>query len=150
MDWMRAIAFALYLLAVAATACAAREVTASGVWQQVDDASGEVGALIAIYERNGRFEGRISKLFPKPGEPANPICSKCKGRRKDKPYLGLEIIEDLERDGLSYAGGKILDPETGAEFDVELELSPDGQRLTVRGFVGFSPLGRSQEWKRVM
>lgn len=143
-----AIALALCLIAAAAPAVAAREVTASGVWQQVDDETGEVGALVTIYERDGRFEGRITKLFLKPGDPANPVCAQCEGPRKGKPILGLEIIEDLKRHGLTYDGGTILDPQTGKVYDLELQLSSNGQRLTVHGFVGISALGRSQEWKR--
>ena len=139
----------LCLFVVAPTAATAQDVTAIGVWQQVDDKTGEIGALVTIYERNGRFEGKITKLFPKPGDPAHPVCLRCNGARKGKPYLGLEIIEDLRRHGLTYDGGTILDPENGAEYGLQLQLSPDGRLLTVRGFLGMSLFGRSQEWRRL-
>lgn len=144
-----AAAIGVSFISVAAIAAGAPPTTASGVWQQIDDETGVIGALITISEHNGRYEGRITKLFLKPGDPVNPICSACSGDRKDKPYLGLQIIDNLERHGLEYDGGTILNPQDGAEYSVTLALSPDGQTLTVRGYIGISLLGRSQEWKRL-
>jgi uncharacterized protein (DUF2147 family) len=148
---MRTVAsISIILCAVAvANVGAAKEPTAIGVWQQVDDKTGEIGALVTIYERDGRFAGKITKLYLKPDDPPHPICSECKGARKGKPYLGLEIIEGAVRHGLTYSGGTILDPEDGTEYSLEMNLSTDGQRLTVHGFLGVEMLGRSQEWKRL-
>jgi uncharacterized protein (DUF2147 family) len=51
--------------------------------------------------------------------------------------------------GEGWEGGSVLDPKNGKTYRCKLTLSPDGQSLTVRGYLGISLLGRSQTWKRV-
>lgn len=121
----------------------------AGVWQQVDDDTGQVQSHIAISERGGVFEGTIVKIFPGPGDPPNPVCDLCKGAKKGAAIVGFKVIENLRKSGASYEGGTVTDPESGTEYSVRASLSADGKVLTVRGFVGVSLLGRSQEWKRL-
>jgi uncharacterized protein DUF2147 len=123
--------------------------TVSGIWQQIDPDTGKVGALVTFAERRGIFEGRISKLFPEPGDETNPLCRKCPGDRQNKPILGLLFIEGMKRTGLDYGGGTILDPDSGTFYNASMQLSPDGNTLTVRGYVGIPLFGQSQTWKRV-
>jgi hypothetical protein len=37
----------------------------------------------------------------------------------------------------------------GSEYKAVMELSPDGQQLTVRGFLGIELFGQSQIWRRI-
>jgi uncharacterized protein (DUF2147 family) len=122
--------------------------TAAGVWEQVDE-KGRVGAWLRLTERNGVYEGSIVKTFPEPGENPNAACAKCKGGEKNAPVLGLTIIKGMQRSGRAYENGTILDPRDGSVYDAQMELSPDGQRLSVRGYVGIPLLGRSQVWRRL-
>jgi uncharacterized protein (DUF2147 family) len=123
--------------------------TIEGVWQQIDPGSGDVGGLISFKEKGGLWEGYIVKMYPKPGDPVDPVCSGCTDDRKDQPVLGLRLIQSAKRDGLSYEGGAILDPRNGSQYSVQLTLSPDNQTLTVRGYVGLTLFGQSQTWKRL-
>jgi uncharacterized protein (DUF2147 family) len=50
---------------------------------------------------------------------------------------------------LAYRGGSILDPNTGNIYQARLTVSPDGNSVTVRGFLGLALLGRTQVWRRV-
>ena len=118
-----------------------------GEWEQVDE-DGQVGALVALRERGGVVEGVIVKVFPEPGEPGNPVCSRCQGPLKDAPVVGLTVIRDLKRTPEGYRGGQILDPDTGDTYQLEAKLSPTGQALEVRGFKGVSLFGRTQVWRR--
>ncbi len=43
---------------------------------------------------------------------------------------------------------RLLDPLSGRIYRCKAKLSPDGRRLTMRGYVGVSMLGRSQSWIR--
>jgi uncharacterized protein (DUF2147 family) len=122
--------------------------TATGVWEQVDD-NGKVGGWFFIFERDGVFEGRIVKMFPRPGEKPNPICTKCPGDQKNQPTLGLTLIKGMQRKGRSYENGTILDPRDGSVYSARMELSPDGQKLMVRGFLGIDLFGQSQIWRRL-
>jgi uncharacterized protein (DUF2147 family) len=122
--------------------------TATGVWQQVDD-DGKVGAWVTIVEKQGGYVGRLSRLFLDPGDDPNPICKECPGDKQNQPLLGLVFIEQMKQSGLDYDGGTILDPETGKVYSASMHLSPDGTKLTVRGYIGLSIFGRSQTWNRV-
>ncbi len=123
--------------------------SAAGVWEKTDDA-GKPNAWFRIYQCGNAYYGQIVKLFPKPGEnPSTWRCSKCAGDQKDAPLLGLTFIKNMQRDGLHYQAGKILDPRDGSVYNAVMELSPDGQQLTVRGYVFMPLLGQSEVWHRI-
>jgi uncharacterized protein (DUF2147 family) len=122
--------------------------TAAGLWEQADD-DGRVGGWFLIFEENGLYQGALAKMFPKPGENPNPLCTKCTGDQKNLPSLGLVMIKGMRRNGSHYEHGTILDPRDGSVYRAKMEVSPDGQLLTVRGYLGISLLGRSQVWKRL-
>lgn len=126
----------------------ANEPTAAGMWAQVYP-DGRVGGWFLIFEQNGAYQGAIAKMFLKPGENPNPICTHCTGEQKDQPSLGLIIIKGMQRNGLSYDNGSILDPRDGHVYQAKMTLSPDGQQLTVRGFLGIELFGQNQIWKRL-
>ncbi len=141
-------ALAVALSMVAGAARAAPDVTAAGVWQQADD-QGRVGAWFYFAEKNGVFEGRLVKTFPKPGVPNIPNCLKCDGDQKNAPMLGLVIVKKMQRNGLKYENGSILDPRDGSVYHAQMEVSPDGQKLFVRGYLGIALLGQTQTWTRL-
>ena len=119
-----------------------------GVWKQIDPDTGKVGALVTFAESGGVFKGSFSKLYLDPGDDPNPLCRKCPGSQRGKPLLGLVVIDGMRRSGLKYGGGTILDPETGTSYNASMKLSPDGNTLTMRGYVGIPLFGQSQTWKR--
>jgi uncharacterized protein (DUF2147 family) len=138
----------LLALALIAFPLRAAEPTASGLWQKLDEAGRPIGWLIFV-ERNGTYEGTIAKLFQKPGDDDNPICTKCPGDRKNAPLLGLSLIRDMKHDGLKYDGGNIIDPRDGKIYNAVMTISPDGQQLTLRGYLGIPFLGMDEIWARL-
>ena len=127
---------AAFLMAGLANAVpqSAGEPTAAGMWAQVYP-DGRVGGWFLIFENNGVYEGAIAKMFLKPGDDPNPICAHCTGDQKNQPSLGLVIIKGMQRHGLIYENGSILDPRDGNVYQAKMTLSPDGQQLTLRGFL---------------
>lgn len=63
--------------------------------------------------------------------------------------LGLTFIKGMRRKGRKYRDGTILDPRNGVTYNGEMDLSRDGQSLTVRGYFAIPLLGASEVWHRV-
>ncbi|MGO8855952.1 MAG: DUF2147 domain-containing protein [Steroidobacteraceae bacterium] len=76
------------------------------------------------------------------------VCVPCSDERKDQPIIGLIIIRNMKPDGNEYDGGDILDPDSGSVYRCKMHVERDGSRLALRGYIGFSLLGRSQTWER--
>ena len=53
----------------------AQEPSATGLWQNIDPETGKPDGWFFISERNGAYEGAIVKMFLKPGDPPNPLCT---------------------------------------------------------------------------
>ena len=119
-----------------------------GLWKTIDDNSGKPGGLIRIALIDGHYQGKIEKIFPEPGEDPNPKCVKCEGSRHNQPVIGMTFMWGLTKQGDEYQGGEILDPKTGKIYRAKLKVEDGGKKLNVRGFIGFSLLGRTQVWHR--
>jgi uncharacterized protein (DUF2147 family) len=121
--------------------------TVAGKWKTIDDESGEEKSIVEIYEKAGKFFGKVVKIFPKPGGEVDPICDECSADdpRFKKKIIGMEILTGLEKAGDVYTDGEILDPQNGKVYRCKIWV--EGSDLKVRGYWG--PFFRTQTWKKV-
>lgn len=116
-----------------------------GTWVSIDDETEVEKSEIILYIEDGKLFGRIERLLLP--EDQGKLCVSCKGKDKDQPIEGLVILKGLEQDGDRWTDGDILDPANGKLYDCTISLASPNT-LNVRGFLGFSFLGRTQVWKR--
>ena len=77
-----------------ATLCISSSISAQsivGKWKTIDDETGKPRSVVDIYEKEGRYYGKIIKLFREPGEDPDPICEECEDHRNGQKVIGMEI-----------------------------------------------------------
>lgn len=123
-----------------------------GAWHTTDNKS-----LVEVFKQNNHFFAKILSL-KEPNWPANDesgMGGKPKTDRKNpdsqlrsRPIVGLQFMTDfIHAEKNLWEDGKIYDPEVGKTYKCKMTLV-DAHHLEVRGYVGFSFLGRTVVWTR--
>lgn len=120
--------------------------TIFGKWKTYDEETGNEKSIVEIFEKNGKAYAKILQLLEKGKE--DNVCENCSGAKKDQPIKGMEIIDGLSKDDDEWNDGKILDPKTGKVYKCYITLEAQN-KLKVRGYIGFSLMGRTQYWSRL-
>lgn len=146
------VLFAVFVLSPR-TAAATETKDVMGYWKAIDKDSGKTQSVFRLWEDKGKLVGKIVKTFPKPdGSKAQQVCSECSGRQKDKPVVGLIFLWGLEQEKdnpRKWVGGKVLNPEDGKTYNVEVEVSPDAKTLKVYGYIRLLvKVGGTNIWER--
>ena len=116
-----------------------------GVWITQDDETGKKKSEVLLYKNEGKLYGKILNLLLE--EDKGKLCVNCKGENKNLAIEGMVILEGLELNGKTWEEGTILDPKSGKTYSCYITFENDNT-LKVRGYIGFSLLGRTQKWIR--
>ena len=117
-----------------------------GKWKTIDDETGEAKSIVELFLKSGKMYAKVVEVLDVANK--NSLCQKCSGEDKNKPILGLTIIKGLSKEGAEYTSGEILDPKNGKLYKCAISLESK-DKLKVRGYIGFSLLGRTQYWHRI-
>lgn len=108
-------------------------------------------AHVKIERVGNKYYGTIIWLR----EPIDPDTKKPKvdknnpeKSQQSKPVIGLKLLKDLEFDDDEWTDGTVYDPENGKTYSCTVTLK-DANTIDMRGYVGFSFIGRSDTWKRI-
>lgn len=144
----------LFLSAFLILICSATQLYAQvnktivGVWWNQ-----EKDAKIEVFEKNGKFYGKIiwlEKDYEDDGSKPNLDDKNPEKELQKRPVLGLQILSDLvwDEDDNEWDDGNIYDPKSGNTYSCYATL--DGNdKINLRGYIGFSLIGRTSVWTRV-
>ena len=144
--------FAAMLLSMAGSVSAGDHDAILGNWSTAEGKS-----TVELYECNGKVCGRIIAL-KEPTYPADDdkgMAGQTKVDRENpdpkmqkQPLVGRVILQDFDRvERDQWKNGTIYDPENGKTYKCNITLA-NPKQLKVRGYIGFSLLGRTTEWTR--
>lgn len=114
-----------------------------GVWFNT-----EKTAQVEIYKRGATFYGKIVWLKdPNPG--GKPAVDKVNPdpKLKTRTLMGLNLLEGLRFDDGIWDDGTIYDPKSGKTYSCQITLK-SANILEVKGYIGFSLIGRTVEWTK--
>ncbi|MDN4165322.1 DUF2147 domain-containing protein [Cytophagales bacterium LB-30] len=111
----------------------------------------EKSAQVEIYACGDRYCGKIVWLKEPTYEDGTAKIDKNNPEEKlrSRALMGLNLLTGFEYDEDNvWEDGEIYDPKEGKTYSCMLTLKPNGE-LEVRGYVGFSLIGKTVIWTRV-
>ncbi|SFB11628.1 DUF2147 domain-containing protein [Algoriphagus aquimarinus] len=115
-----------------------------GVWFNTDKT-----AQIEIMENNDEMIGKLIWIQREEGDlEAFTDTVNSDSSLRERPLMGLTILEGLKyKDGI-WSDGKIYDPKSGITYTCDLQLKKK-DILEIKGYLGDSWVSRTVEWNRV-
>ncbi|MFD2787535.1 DUF2147 domain-containing protein [Hymenobacter rubripertinctus] len=118
-----------------------------GIWTNA-----EKKATFEIYKCGDKLCGRIVTLTipndPKTGKPKVDTMNP-DPKLRTRPRLGMVFMSGFEYDeNNKWDDGKIYDPESGKTYSCYMKME-NANSMEVKGYIGFSLIGKSQAWTRV-
>ncbi|HPF93341.1 MAG TPA: DUF2147 domain-containing protein [Tenuifilaceae bacterium] len=119
-----------------------------GVWLTQDGDS----KVTITKDSKGKFNGEITWLKDPLNESGKPKVDDKNPEKKlqSRPIMGLKLLEGFvfDKDDKEWVDGKIYDPKTGKTYSCLMWFDDDPNKLSVKGFIGFSLIGREVVWTR--
>ena len=106
-------------------------------------------AQIAIQKTGTDYIGKVIWLKD-PTVDGKPLTDKNNEdpKLRDRPIDGLVLISGLRYEKGMWKDGEIYDPKTGKTYSCEIRL-PSTDVLELKGYLGFSFVGKTVTWTRV-
>lgn len=106
----------------------------------------EQDGAVEVFKKGNAYYGKLIWLKKGPGtlDDKNPDVSKQKTK-----LLGKEILQNFTytADSKQWQNGTIYDPKSGKTYSCKMWMNDNGS-LSIRGYIGFSMIGRTTVWTR--
>ena len=141
--------FSVAFMMLVATAIFAQDANkVLGVWLTQDGDS----KVTITKDSKGKFNGEITWLKDPLNESGKPKIDDKNPDKKlqTRPIMGLKLLEGFvfDKDDNEWVDGKIYDPKSGKTYSCLMWFDDDPNKLSVKGFIGFSLIGREVVWTR--
>lgn len=118
-----------------------------GVWLNE-----EKDAKIQIYKVGQQFVGKLvwmKEPMQEDGKTPKRDVNNPKSELRNRALQNLVLLTGFQfKDGM-WDDGKIYDPKSGKTYSAHMKMSANAtQTLNLRGYVGFSALGRTTVWTK--
>ncbi len=124
-----------------------------GYWLARDEeGDGSTRSVIHLYLRQGRLHGRIVRTLDEQGQEISPVCVRCPGENRGKPFSAIEFVRDLKPTPEGATEGTVIDLRPGSMqgLTAYCDLTLRGRDTAVlHGYLGPRWLGRSSTWQRL-
>ena len=136
---------ALVVLMLLGTCAWAQKLSPIGTWTNEDGK-----ARFEIYKCGDKLCGKIVTLKEplRNGKPKVDENNPDKSMR-DRPLVGLDFMKDFKYiGGNKWDDGTIYDPESGKTYSCYMKMTGK-DKMEVKGYIGISLIGRTQNWTRI-
>lgn len=119
-----------------------------GVWLTQDGDS----KVTITKDSNGKFNGEITWLDEPLNDEGKPKVDEENPKKslQSRPIMGLRLLDgfiyDKSKD--EWVDGTIYDPNNGKTYKCLMWFDKDPNKLSVKGYIGFSLIGREVVWTR--
>ncbi len=143
---MKNILFAL-VLSLISTSLFAQADKIIGVWYNE-----EKDGKIEVYKKGDKYYGKIVWLKNNKNDDGSSPRLDSKNEdlsKRKRPIIGTNILIGLEwdADDNEWDDGEIYDPKSGSTYSLYAKLETEN-KLFLKGYIGFSLIGRSTYWTR--
>ncbi|SIT82258.1 DUF2147 domain-containing protein [Pontibacter indicus] len=123
----------------------AQKLSPVGIWTNEDGK-----ARFEIYQSGDKLHGKIVQL-KEPLRNGKPKLDENNPDKKlrNRPLQGMVFMKDFKYDGSNkWDDGTIYDPESGKTYSCYMKMTGK-DKMEVKGYIGISLIGRTQNWTRV-
>jgi hypothetical protein len=71
-----------------------------GYWITIDDESGLKKSIVELYKKDGKMYGKVVYIYKRGKDGPHSLCDECEGYLKNKPVMGMQIVKDLNQQGI--------------------------------------------------
>jgi uncharacterized protein (DUF2147 family) len=138
------IVFFLMLLAVTGLRAQTTQNSIVGTWE-----SDEKDVRMEYFQEGDHYDARLlwgNKIVEADGTTSKKDSKNPDASLRSRDIIGMVSLTGLKWTGEDYTDGKIYDPPTGKTYNCKAWV--EGDKLHLRGFVGFSMMGKTVVWHR--